>query len=88
MELTAWLLGIGGAVVAGLVIWMVQRSTARIDALDERIHTIEIRMAQELVNKGDLSLVSGQVEEIRKTMMEVRDWMIRLEEREKHRVGG
>lgn len=85
MELSAWLLGIGAAVVAGLAIWMVQRATARVDAIEGRIHSIELRMAQELPSKLDLAAIASQVHDIQKTMTEVRDWMIRMDEREKSR---
>lgn len=86
MELSAWLLGIGAAVVAGLAIWMVQRSATRVDAMEERIHSIELRMVQELPSKSDLAAIASQVQTIQNTMTEVRDWMIRMDEREKVRT--
>lgn len=86
MELSAWLLGIGAAIVAGLAIWMVQRSATRVDAMEERIHSIELRVAMELPSKSDLQAIASQVTTLQHTMTEVRDWMIRMDEREKLRA--
>lgn len=85
-----WILGVIGPIIAGLAMWTVNRSVGRVDALekrceglDRRLHEFELQIAKELATKEDVRDVKRDLEAAVSTLHEIRDMVIRLEERNK-----
>lgn len=85
-----WILGITGTLIAALAMWMVNRSVSRVDAmerrcdgLERRLHDFDLQIAKELVTKEDVREVKRDLESVVTTLHEIRDMVIRLEERHK-----
>lgn len=87
---TAWILPVLGAILSSLAMWVVNRAVSRVDALEkantalaERLHQIDLQIAKELPTKEDFIELKRDVQSVSATMHEVRDMVIRLEERGK-----
>ncbi len=83
---SAWWLQVAATLLAGLSLWLVQRHSARMDALEktdrdqrDAIHEIRLQMARELPTKDDVREVKQHVESLAATMGEIRDMVIRLD---------
>lgn len=88
-----WVLAALASFIAGLALWLVKRSAGKVDELErkaanqgERLHQIELQMARDMPTKEDFTELKRQVESVVATMGEVRDMVIRLDERERVRT--
>lgn len=82
-----WIYGVIGAAVASILsgwsLWLLNRYTARVDKMEARIHQIDLQIAKDLPSKEDFREIKRELESVSATMHEVRDMVIRLEERNK-----
>jgi hypothetical protein len=54
-----------------------------VDAIATKVIALELTMSRELATKADLDPVWTRIEELAKTMGEIRDMVVRLDERSK-----
>ncbi|KAB7765389.1 hypothetical protein [Xanthomonas sp. LMG 12461] len=91
MEINWWALL--APLVAGLVIFYVQRISARADKemekaeirhreLEKRVATLEIKVVAEMPSREDFKEQSRRIEAIASTLTEVRDMVLRMDARE------
>jgi hypothetical protein len=85
-----WVLGVLGPIMAGLAMWLLNRAVSRVDALElalrtqgDRLHQIDLQIAKELPTKEDFVDLKRDLQSVSATMHEVRDMVIRMEERNK-----
>lgn len=83
---------LGGIIGGGaLAWWLIRRSVARVDALEEKVNEIQLKMAGELPSKEDVTQLVVRLDRLETTLGEVRDMArdmaIRFDEREKARHG-
>lgn len=91
MEINWW--AVLSPLVAGLVIFYVQRMSARADKemekaeirnreLEKRVATLEIKVVAEMPSREDFKEQSRRIEAIASTLTEVRDMVLRMDARE------
>lgn len=83
-----WVLGLSGPMLTAFAMWLLNRAVGRVDgiekdqaALSGRLHAVELQMAKELATKEDVRDIKRDMESFVTTMHEIRDMVIRLEER-------
>lgn len=84
----SWFLAALGPLLSAFAMWLVNRAVGRVDgiekdhaALSARLHAVELQMAKELATKEDVRDIKRDMESFVTTMHEIRDMVIRLEER-------
>lgn len=80
----SWILGVAGPLVGAFCMWWLNRAVHRVDALEKRIRDMELHVAKEMPSKEDFREIKRDLESVVTTMHEVRDMVIRLEERQKN----
>jgi len=88
-QLWVSLLSLALSAVLSFILYRMNRSLdgreARSERLEGRVQAIELSIARDMPNKEDVNQLVGRLDKLDATLGEVRDMVIRFDEREKER---
>ena len=76
-----WVWNLIGGSLGAIALLLLKRALGRMDTVESRVQAMELSMARDIPNKEDFAQLSSRLDRLDGTLSQVRDMVIRLEER-------